>query len=103
MQNLNKKEFQKQVLESKGLVVALFWATWCSPCRAILPIFEQISREQTEAKFVQVNIDEEKDLVARYEISRIPIILFFNNGSRVDSIVGLIPKGKIEELIKKNL
>jgi thioredoxin 1 len=83
-----KKSFQSEVLDFKGKVLVDFWAEWCGPCQMLNPIIEEIASEKPEVKIVKVNVDEEIDLAAQYNISSIPAIMIFDNGKPIKTIIG---------------
>ena len=91
--NFTKDIFQKQVLESKGLVVVDFWATWCNPCQMFAPIVDQVA-EQLEGQVVvgKVETSENPDLAIQYGVESIPTVIFFKDGQEVDRSIGLLPK-----------
>lgn len=70
-----------------------FYATWCGPCKAISPVFDGISERVPEAQFARVDVDGAEDVAAEYGITAMPTILFFQDGEKVDTIVGAnLPK-----------
>lgn len=91
--HFTKDTFQKQVLESKGLVVVDFWATWCNPCQMFAPIVDQVA-EQLEGQVVvgKVETSENPDLAIQYGVESIPTVIFFKDGQEVDRSIGLLPK-----------
>ncbi len=94
--------FQKEVLESTEPTLVDFWASWCGPCKMIGPIFEELSNQYAgQVKFAKVNVDENPKTPATYGVRGIPTIIMFKGGKIVDQIVGAVPKGQLEGLIKK--
>ena len=93
----NSENFDKEVIDSEKLVVIDFWAPWCGPCKMMGPVFEELSNEITDVKFVKINTDEAGDIANRFGIRGIPSLLFVKNGKEIERIVGFRPK---EELIK---
>ena len=91
--HFTKDTFQKQVLESKGLVVVDFWATWCNPCQMFAPIVDQVA-DQLEGQVVvgKVETSENPDLAIQYGVESIPTVIFFKDGQEVDRSIGLLPK-----------
>ena len=98
--NLNKENFEEEVLKSDKTVLVDFWATWCGPCQMIAPVVEDIAK-QGVVKVGKVNVDDEQDLAIEYGVMSIPTLIFFKNGNKVKEVVGFHSKGEIEEIIKE--
>jgi len=88
MLTLSENDFQKEVLDSKGLVLVDFWAEWCSPCRQLGPILEAVSKTMPNIKFCKVNVDEAPSTAASFGIRSIPSMFLFKDGKQIDSKVG---------------
>ncbi len=94
--NVTSANFEQEVINSKGIVLVDFWATWCPPCRMIAPVLESIAREKAgEIKIVKVNTDQEQLLSRKYQISSIPTLILFNNGKVINRTAGAIPKAQL--------
>ena len=107
MSNVKKvttETFRSDVIESDKPVVVDFWAEWCGPCKKLSPILEEVADElDGEVTIAQVNVDEERNLGAMFQIMSIPKVLIFNNGEKVDEFVGLRSKDDIVAQVKKQL
>ena len=99
IREINKDNFEKEVLMEKGLVLVDFNATWCGPCRMLRPILEEIAEERNNCKIVSVDIDQEEELASRYDVYSIPCLVLIKNGNEIDRSVGLIPKEELERFI----
>ena len=88
MLSLKENDFQKEVLDSKGLVLVDFWAEWCSPCRQLGPILESVSKTMPNVKFCKVNVDEAPSTAASFGIRSIPSMFLFRDGRQIDTKVG---------------
>lgn len=96
---MNREKFDKEVLQSKDIVLVDFNANWCGPCQMLKPILEEISLEKQDVKFVSVNIDDEDELAEEYEVFSIPCLVVFKDGKEVKRNVGFVPKEEIEKMI----
>jgi thioredoxin 1 len=97
--NINKSNFEAEVLQSEQKVLLDFWAPWCAPCRMLAPIVDEIATERPDLKVVKVNVDEEVELAAEYGIMSIPTLVVFENGEVVNKIAGARPKEAILEMV----
>ncbi len=97
--NVNKENFETEVLKCDKKVLVDFNASWCGPCRMLKPIVEEISEENSDVKVVSIDIDSESELAENYGISSIPCLVLFNKGEEVKRNVGLISKDEIESII----
>ena len=93
--NSNKNNFVEEVMNSEKPVLVDFWASWCGPCRMVVPIVEQIAEEYPEYKIVKVNVDEEPELAAQFGVMSIPSLIVFKNGEVVNKSVGAKNKKQI--------
>ncbi|MEG1535554.1 MAG: thioredoxin [Clostridia bacterium] len=92
IEELNSRNFSENVLESSIPVVVDFFATWCSPCKALAPVLVELAKEYDgKIKFFKLNIDEEEDLAREFGIMSIPTLALFKNGKVVNQSVGLKP------------
>lgn len=95
--------FEKDVLQTKDLVLVDFWAEWCAPCRSLGPKLEEIAKELgSKVKVVKLNIDENPEAPAKYGVRGIPTMILFKGGSELDQLVGNLPKEDIVEMINKH-
>jgi thioredoxin 1 len=88
--------FQAEVLEADKPVLVDFWAPWCGPCRVVGPVLEEIASEREDLRIVKLNIDENQQTAAQYQVLSIPTMILFKGGSPVKTVVGAYPKKKIE-------
>jgi len=97
---VNKKNFEKEVLEEEKPVLVDFSAEWCGPCQLLKPIFDELSKEIKEIKFVKVDVDEEKELALKYGVRGVPCLILFKNGEVFDRLVGLTSKEYLKNWLK---
>lgn len=100
---INQSNFQ-EIVSGDKLVVADFWAEWCSPCKMLGPIVDEISTEYEGKAIVgKVNVEEEQDLAVQYGVRSIPTVIFLKNGEVVDKHVGFAQKSALTDIINKHL
>lgn len=96
---VTKDTFDEEVLKSEKNVVVDFNANWCGPCKMLKPILEEIAITHNNIKVVSINIDNEEELTEKYNVSSIPCLVVFDNGSEVKRNVGLISKDAILDMV----
>lgn len=97
---ITKETFQQEVLNAPGTVLLDFWAAWCGPCRMVSPIVDEIAEEMPELTVGKINVDEEAELAAAFQIVSIPTLVVIRNGKVAAQAVGVRPKEQILELIR---
>ncbi len=99
---LTEANFDEIVLRSELPVLVDFWSPTCGPCRALVPILEELAAEnEQDAVIAKVNVFECTNIGAKYGISMLPTILFFNNGTVAERMVGVQPKDKLQEALEE--
>jgi thioredoxin 1 len=96
---ITKENYQQEVLESELPVLLDFWASWCNPCRMLSPIIDQIADEHPEIKVGKINVDEQPELAAQFQVMSIPTLFVMKDGQIVNSAAGVRPKQQILNLI----
>ena len=99
--HITNETFEKEVMQAEGKVLVDFWASWCGPCKMFSPIVDEFAEEnEGKVKVGKVNIDDEPDLASRFGVMSIPTAILFKNGQAVQSMVGVQPKAKLEEMVR---
>lgn len=92
--------FDREVFDWPGVAVVDFWAPWCSPCRFVAPVLEDLaSRKAGRLKVVKVNTEEQPALASRFRIQAIPTLVLYQNGKLVDQVAGARSAGELERWI----
>jgi thioredoxin 1 len=95
--NLTNDTFKAAVAGTATPLLVDFWAPWCGPCKAIGPILEELAGEfGDKLQIAKVNIDDNNEIAAEYNIRAIPTMLLFKGGKLIDQIVGLTPKAALK-------
>ena len=98
---ITSENFEQEVLKAAQPVVIDFWASWCGPCKMFSPIVDEFAEEnEGKVKVGKVNIDDEPDLASRFGVMSIPTAILFKNDQAVQSMVGVQPKAKLEEMVR---
>lgn len=97
--NVDRFNFQNEVMDSDKPVLLDFWASWCMPCRMVGPILEEIAAARTDIKIGKVNVDEQPELARQFQVMSIPTLLVIKNGKIVDQSVGARPKEAILSML----
>ena len=93
---VTQDSFEEEVVKSDNPVLVDFWAVWCGPCKMLAPVVEELAKEYDgRAKFVSVNVDDERGVALKYNIHSIPTLIFFKGGSPAGQIVGVKPRSEI--------
>jgi thioredoxin 1 len=95
--------FQSEVLDSETPVLVDFWAPWCGPCRVVHPILEEIDGEREDLRVVSLNVDENQQTAATYEVLSIPTLIVFKGGQEVKKVIGALPKKRLESELEPAL
>lgn len=96
---VNKSNFEKEVISSGKKVLADFNADWCGPCKMLKPIIEEFANNNTDIKVVSINIDNEDELSEKYNVSSIPCLVLFDKGKEIKRNVGLISRNDLDNFI----
>ena len=97
--NINNNNFLREVMNSEKKVLLDFWAPWCSPCRMVLPVVDEIAKERTDIKVGKINVDENPELAKQFGVFSIPTLVVMENGKIVRQEQGARRKNAILALL----
>lgn len=97
--HITNQNFQEEVLHSDKPVLIDFWASWCGPCRMVGPIIDEIADERSDIKVCKVNVDEESELAAQFQVMSIPTLVVVKDGKVTNQVSGARPKAQILSLL----
>lgn len=92
---ITKDNFENEVLKSDKPVLVDFFATWCGPCKALMPIVDEIANEHPEIKVGKIDVDEEMELARQFKVFSVPTLIAFKDGNILKQMVGLQTKEQI--------
>ena len=96
---INKENFASEVLNSNKPVLLDFYADWCGPCRMVGPIVSEIANERSDVKVGKINVDEQPELAAQFQVMSIPMLAVIKNGKLENQVVGYRSKEQIEAML----
>lgn len=100
MKVIDEKEYKEEVLNSSGVVLLDFFASWCGPCRMIAPILEEVE-EELDIKVFKMDVDECENVPREYGVMSIPTVCIFKDGKFQEKFLGFRQKEEIEDIIKR--
>lgn len=98
VKEINENEFADAIKGNKVLVDC--YAPWCGPCKMLSPIIDMLSEENKVYEFYKLNVDDAPDVATEYGIMSIPTLLIFENGEKVNQLVGFVSKEELEDILK---
>jgi thioredoxin 1 len=100
----NDENFEADVLKSDKAVLLDFWAEWCGPCKMIAPLLDEAADQYADKlKIAKINIDENPNTPAKYQIRSIPTLMLFKDGAVLAQKLGAMPKKDLTDFLETNL
>ena len=97
----SKQKFDEIIQNSKVPVFVKFTASWCGPCKMMIPVIEKLASELTNVKFLEVDVDDSDGLSEEYFISSVPTMMIFKNGEKMDETSGALPYDELKSFIQQ--
>ncbi len=99
---ITDQTFEREALQATGRPILVdCWAPWCGPCRMIGPIMDELAAEsQGRYRIAKLNVDDNPQTAARFQIASIPTMLIFKDGKLIDRLIGAQPKQAIAERLQ---
>lgn len=100
-QDINEANFKELVLDSDIPVIIDFWASWCAPCKVLVPIFNEIAHENQDkpVRIAKINMDQNPNLARQFMIKSIPTVVIVENKKEIFRHTGIVPKPNLQELV----
>jgi len=96
---VNKSNFEEEVLKSTTKVLVDFYADWCGPCKMLRPVLDEIAESNDNIKIVSINVDVNEKLAREYNVFSIPCLVLIEDGKEIKRSVGMLPKTEVEKFI----
>ena len=104
IKHISDASFDGDVIQSSQPVLVDYWAEWCGPCKAIAPILDEVSKDYVgRLQVTKMNVDENRDVPAKFGIRGIPTLMLFKNGQLAATKVGALTKAQLTAFIDGNL
>ena len=104
IKHLSDASFEADVLQSKTPVLVDYWAEWCGPCKMIAPILDEVANAyQGKLQVAKMNVDENRDIPAKFGIRGIPTLMLFKGGELAATKVGAMSKAQLTAFIDEQL
>jgi len=103
VQTFTDGNFEESVIKSSTPVLVDFWAPWCGPCRIVAPHLEELAGEREDLTIVKLNVDDNPQTAAQFNVMSIPMLLLFKHGEVAHQIIGALPKNRLVQELQPAL
>lgn len=104
IKHISDSSFEADVIQAGRPVLVDYWAEWCGPCKAIAPILDEVSKDYGDRlQVTKMNVDENRDVPAKFGIRGIPTLMLFKDGQLAATKVGALSKAQLTAFLDANL
>ena len=104
IKHISDASFEADVLQADKPVLVDYWAEWCGPCKMIAPILDEVSASyKDKLQVTKMNVDENRDIPAKFGIRGIPTLMIFKDGALAATKVGAMSKAQLTAFIDQQL
>lgn len=101
LKHINDENYDDEILNTKGICLVDFYATWCGPCMRLAPILEEMANSRKGYNIIKVDVDKSTKIASRLSIDTIPTLCIYKDGEILEKRVGYMTKKEIVEFIEK--
>lgn len=104
--DVTEESFMQEVLDASQQqpVLVDFWATWCEPCKSLIPVLEKLTQTYAGAFILaKIDIDQQQSLATQFQVRSVPTVKLFKNGQVVDEFSGVLPEAEIKAILDKHI
>lgn len=101
LKHINDENYDNEVLNTKGVCLVDFYATWCGPCMMLAPVLEEVANSRSGYNIMKVDVDKNPEVTKKLSIDTIPTLCIYKDGKLIEKKVGYMPKEKIIDFIEK--
>ena len=94
------KNFNEEIINSKGLTIVDFWAPWCTVCITFIPILEKVEKQIDNVIFYRLNVDNNKDIAKEYAVMSIPTIVLYKDGKEFRRHIGFLNEEELKRFLE---
>ena len=104
IQHVTDESFEPEVLKSDTPVLLDYWAEWCGPCKQIAPVLDEVAKQyEGRLKIAKINVDENRQVPAKFGVRGIPTLMLFKNGNVEATKVGALTKSQLTAFLDSNI